>query len=137
MPKEVLRVPQLCTCSRRGGTWSIFFSTFLAPPCCSTKFLKKDLRPERPFTGVSGPSGPEIPKKSQKSLPGPPGPECPKSLEKSRKVSKKSRKSLFCDTFLRHFDSFRDFLDTPGREARGDFFETFWGFRARRARRLL
>ena len=91
------------------------------------------LRPERPFTGVSGPSGPKIPKKSQKSLPGPPGPECPKSLEKSQKVSEKS---LF-DTFLRLFDSFRDFLDTPGPEARGDFSETFWGFWARSARRLL
>ena len=37
------------------------------------------------------------------------------------------------DTFLRLFGSFRDFLDTPGREARGDYFETLWGFRARRA----
>ena len=35
------------------------------------------------------------------------------------------------------FDSFRDFLDTPGPEARGDFFGTFGGFRARRARRPL
>ena len=94
------------------------------------------LRPKRPFTGVSGPSGPEIPKKSRKSLPGPPGPECPKSLEKSRKVSKKCQRD-FSETFLRPFDSFRDFLDTPGREAWGDFFETFWGFRAQRARRLL
>ena len=70
-----------------------------------------------------------IPKKSQKSLPGPPGLECPKSLEKSQKGSK-SVKRAFSETFLRRFDSFRDFLDTPGSEARGDSFESFWGFRA-------
>ena len=82
------------------------------------------LRPELPFTGVSGPSGPEIPKNSQESLPGPLGPECPKSLEKSQKVSRKCQNS---ETFLRLFDSFRDFLDTPGPKARADFLENFLG----------
>ena len=77
------------------------------------------------------------PQKVSKRSPGPPGPECPNSLEKSQKVSKKCQQETFPTLFLRLFDSFRDFLDTPGREARGDLFETFWGFRARRARRLL
>ena len=67
--------------------------------------------------------------KSQKRHSGPPGPECPKSLENSQKSLKKVSKRDFSETF---FDSVRDFLDTSGREARGDFSETFWGFRARR-----
>ena len=67
------------------------------------------LRPERPFTEVSGPSR----KKSQKkSLP---------SVQKVSKRVKKRQKKDFSETFLRLFDSLRDFLDTPGPEARGDF----------------
>ena len=73
-----------------------------------------------------GPSRPEIPKKSEKSLPGPPAPG-------SQKVWKKSRKSPE-QTFSRLFETFSRLLGTPRPEAPGDFFQTFWGFRARRAR---
>ena len=60
--------------------------------------------------------------------------EVPQSVGKVTKRVKKSQKkvsekSLFPTLFLRLFDSFRDFLDTPGREARGvSFFEAFWWF---------
>ena len=76
-----------------------------------------------------GPPGPKSPKSLKKVSPGLPA----RSVQKSRKESKclkKVSKRDFSETFLRLFDS--DFLDTPGREARGDFFETFWGFRAPR-----
>ena len=56
-----------------------------------------------------------------------------KSRKESKSLKKVSEKSLF-DTFLGLFDSFRDFLGTPSPEVRGDFFETFWGFWAQRAR---
>ena len=76
-----------------------------------------------------GPSGPEIPKKSEKSLLGF-GFGVPKSLEKVSKKSEKSGKSLenVCSGL------FRDLSQTFGDPGPGDFFQTFWGFRARRAR---
>ena len=64
-----------------------------------------------------------MPKKSQKGRLGPVGPECQKSAEKDAKVSKKS---LFA-TFSAHLRLFRHFLGTPGRQARDDLFETFFG----------
>ena len=63
-----------------------------------------------------------------------------RSVQTFSKKVEMSQKKLFRDfseTFLRLFDSFRAFLDTLGREGWGDLFETFWGFWARRARRLL
>ena len=60
-----------------------------------------------------GPSGPEVPKKSEKKSPG-----------ASQKVWNKFRKSPE-QTFSRLFETFPDF---------SDFSETFWGFRAQRAR---
>ena len=79
-----------------------------------------------------------------RGLSAPPGPKPRKSLEKvsrGQRVWKKSRKSL-CGTFSRLFPGSRDFFQTfsrlfrgaPGPEAPGDFFQTFSGFRARRAR---
>ena len=40
-------------------------------------------------------------------------------------------------SFSGHLGLFRHFFDTPGRDARGHLFETFWGFRAQRPSRLL
>ena len=68
------------------------------------------------------------------------GPKSPKSLKKSQKLWKKSRKSpeqTFSRLFLDFSDFFKTFsrlLGTPGPEAPGHFFQTFCGFRARRAR---
>ena len=84
--------------------------------------------PSRELQESLGPSGPEIPKKSEKKSLGASGPGVPtKSLEKVSKKSEKSGKGLenVCSGL------FRDFL---GPLAPGDFFQTFWGFRARRAR---
>ena len=89
--------------------------------------------PSRKLQESFGPSGPEIPKESEKSLPGPPA-------LGSQKVWKKSQKSPE-ETFSRLFPDFSDFFETFSRlfgalgpEAPGDFFQTLWGFRARRAR---
>ena len=69
-----------------------------------------------------GPSGRETPKKSEQSL--------PESLEKfSKNSGKKSRKGPE-KTFSRLSPESRG---TPGPEGLGDFFQTFSGFRARRA----
>ena len=95
----------------------VFSGTFLQTP--------KNCEPSDELQESLGPSGPEMPqppapgsqnvwKKSRKS---------PKSLEK---VSKMSVRDFF-ETFSRP-------LGTPGPEAPGDFFQTFWGFRARSAR---
>ena len=62
------------------------------------------------------------PQKVSKKFPRASGPGVSKKCRKESKSLKKvSEKSLF-ETFLRLFDSFRHFLDTPGPEARGDFF---------------
>ena len=91
------------------------------------------LRLEPPYTGVPRPSGPEIPKKSQKGVPGPLGLECRKSVEKVPNDSKRGQK----DYKISVRGLFRHFFDTPGREAREDLFETFWGFRGSGVWRLL
>ena len=90
-----------------------------------------------PYRGLSGPPGPKSPKKSRKCLPGPPAPGPQKVSKKSRGQSKNTLQTLSGDspetsrtvpeTFLRLFG-------VPGPEAPGDIFETFLGFRARRAR---
>ena len=110
-----LRVPQKDVCNRSSITFFVFGTL--------------SLRPERPFTGVSGPSGPGIPKKSQK--------ECFwGSAKKSPKIPEKVERYPKCPILgiFRLFQVFSGtFLQTP----KNTLFETFLGFRARRARRLL
>ena len=82
-------------------------------------------------TGVSRALRARNPIKVWKMSPWASGPGAPKSLEK---VSKKSEKS---GNFKVSKVSVRDFCETfrhPGAPAPGDFFQTFLGFRARRAR---
>ena len=67
-----------------------------------------------PYRGLLCPRGPERPKKSRKCLEGPPGPGTPKKAQKSLGTIRKVSESLF--------GVFRE------------FFETFWGSRARRPR---
>ena len=77
--------------------------------------------------GLSGPPGPK-PRKSLKKFSRGPQPRAPP------RVWKRSRKSLF-GTFSRLSRPFQDLFQTlGGPRAPGDFFETFSGFRARRAR---
>ena len=66
--------------------------------------------------------------------PGASGPGVPKSLEKvsKRKSLEKSFSRPFPD-FLDFFDTFSGRFGVPGPEAPGDIFQTFLGFRARRA----
>ena len=85
------------------------------------------------------------PPTSYRSLSGPPGPKSPKSLkkvsrglrprgpQKSRKSPEQTFSRLFPD-FSDFFETFSRLLGTPGPEAPGDFFQTFWGSRAQRAR---
>ena len=96
--------------------------------------LEKDLRLEGPpFTGVSGPFGPEIPKKSRKESFWGSAKESPENTRKSRKIPEKVQIWYFSGIF-RLFRVFSGtFLQTPKKT----LFETFLGFRARRARRLL
>ena len=80
---------------------------------------------QSPETEVSRPSdlGPKFPKSRKKVFPG-------LTARSIKKVSKKSP-NTDCETFLTVFSGalglFRHFFDTPGREAREDLFETFWG----------
>ena len=80
---------------------------------------------------------PKSPKSLKNKSPRASGPRVSKKSRKESKSLKRVSKRDFSETFLRLFGSCRDFLDTPGPEAQGDCFETFWGFRARRAWRLL
>ena len=61
---------------------------------------------------------------------GPPRPECQKGVEKVLK-------HWFLTPFWLFLGSFGTFFDTLKREAREDFFETFWGFRGSAVWRLL
>ena len=91
------------------------------------------LRPEPPFTGVSGPSGPKSQKSLKKGLLG--------DLEKSLKKYPKKSQNIDFRTFLGIFALFLDFFGyfsrLFSRPPKKTLFETFWRFRARRARRLL
>ena len=105
-----------------------FQSFLLAINCCAF-----DCEPSRELQESLGPSGPEIPKKSEKSLPGPPAPGSQKVWKKSRKSPEQTFSRLFPD-FSDIFETFSRLFRAPGPEAPGDLFQTFWGFRARRAR---
>ena len=71
-------------------------------------------------------------KVSKRVFPGRPA----RSVKKCRKSPRTLIVAPF-DSFLGPLRLFRPFFDTPGREAREDLFETFWGFRAQRASGLL
>ena len=67
----------------------------------------------------------KVSKKSRKTS-RPRGPKSPKKVSKKvRKVSKKSENG-FLETFRTFFEIFFGLLGPMGREAPGDFFETFW-----------
>ena len=91
-----------------------------------------------PLTEVSRALRARNPKKtSRKCLPGPPAPG-PQTVSKKSQNTPKTLSRHFPET-LRRLPAlsprlFRDFLGVPGPEAPGDIFETFLGFRARRAR---
>ena len=94
-------------------------------------FCKPPLR--GPGRRSLGAKSQKVSKKSLKSLPEPPGasrprgPKSPKKVStKVRKVSKKSENGLFSETFQTFFETFFGLLGPRGREAPGDFFETFW-----------
>ena len=120
-------------CCRKGlqcGFWDAAYLGTSSKTRKSEKWSRAVLcEPSDELQESLGPSGPEIPKKSEKSLAGPPAPgsqnvwkKSGKSLEKVSKKSEKSGKSL---ENVRS-GLLQDFLET--------FFQTFWGFRARRAR---
>ena len=111
MPERLcLSYADVASASSRCAFSALSSSSFRTFPL----FQYHGLRPERPFTGVSGP---EIPQESQKSLKKASRPGVSKKSRKESKSLKKVSEKSLCDTFLRLFDSFRDFLDTPGREA--------------------
>ena len=78
-------------------------------------------------------SGPETPKKSEKSLLGPLAPGPPRSLAKVSKKFGESGKGLN-EVPKDFFETFSRLSGGPGPEAPRDSFQTFLGFRARRAR---
>ena len=67
---------------------------------------------------------PKVSKKSPRAS----GPGVSKKSRRESKSLKNVSKRDFSETFLRLFDSFRDFLDTLDPDAWGDFFEAFWGW---------
>ena len=117
------------------GLWSAEAPTDPKIPR-SLKWPESDFKFGSPlaiYRGLSGAPGPK-PEKVWKKSPGASG------LGPPRESGKKSRKSLF-GTFSRLFPDSRDFFQTffrlsgaLGPEAPGDFFQTFSGFRAWRAR---
>ena len=85
------------------------------------------------YRSLHSPLTPKSPKSLKKVFPGLPA-------QSVKKVSKKSLNTHFrvlLDSFSGPLGLFRHFFGTPGREAREDLFETFWGFWGQRASGLL
>ena len=88
------------------------------------------LQPSWPLTGVIRALRARNPKKVEKKLPGPFGP----AVQKGRKKVENESKTTFFRLFSTFFRLFFNLFLTPGPRGPGNFFSTFLGFRARRAR---
>ena len=91
------------------------------------------LQPSWPLTDVIRALRARSPKKSRKKVAGASRPRGQKRLKKVEKRSKTSQKQPFFDLF-NFFSTFSQPFLAPGPKGPGNFFSTFLGFRARRAR---